>query len=403
MKSIPKIIFYCIFVGVVCNIIKLYNSQNNMEYILLEEIYPWYFRVAFFGNIFISIAAVSSFFIYKKFFPNYITYCYVLLLLFVIIASFSDLPEFLKNPTFFYSVKGIGTYLNIGILFFAADTKYFPKILNLFYYICFFIIGAGIINLGKVGFGAGRKEYLIAIRDFTVFLIWVFPYFFLQNEPNKKKNFLNIATFFLIFIFVLSTGSRSYLIIYSLFVIIKFKAQLQSKNGILAVVGIITLGIGAFFILSNSGLNKTMEGAFNILSERKGEDTRSDQLLDFLSQFDLNYLIQGVGPIKQWYWSGIGSWYSYLDNQILLIAWWAGLPTVVTYLVLLVKSLFVESEILFFEEIKATKLLIFLWILACFGFAIYVTLCSDAYYYFLSLLIGLNACQYTKILEPEND
>lgn len=402
MKQISKYIFWCIIIGLSFNITKLYLAQNDMA-TAEEGIFPWYFRLDFLGDILISFASIASFFTYKQYFPSYIRICYVLLVVFVVIASFESLSITLSKPNFFYSLKGIGTYLNIGILFFAADTKYFPKVLNFFYYICFGIIIASIINISKAGMGASRKEFLTYLRDFTVFLMWVFPFFFLQDEPNKKKNLINMAAFLLIFIIVLSTGSRSYLILYFLYIIIKFKSQLQSKNGVLVILGMLVLVAAGYFALMNSSLSGTVEGAFGNLSERSAEDTRSDQLVDFLSQYDMDYLIQGVGPLKLWFWHSINGLYGGVDNQFLLIAWWAGLPTVLTYIFFLVRSMFIEAEILRFENIKGLKTMIFFWIAACLGLAIYCTLCAEHYYYFLSMLIGLNACQYSKIIEPETE
>jgi hypothetical protein len=212
---------------------------------------------------------------------------------------------------------------------------------------------------------------------------------------------INIAAFMAIFFLILASGSRSYLVLATLYFIVKFKAQLQTKNALVGIIGMVVLVVLGYVVVINSDLSKTFESTLTNLSERSGEDTRSNQLLDFLQQYDVNYLIQGVGPMKQWYWNGIGSYYSYLDNQVLLIAWWAGLPTILTYLFFLVKSLYIKSEILFFEEIKGIKMIILLWIGACFGFAIYVTVSSDCYYYFISLLIGLNACQYTKLIDAD--
>ena len=77
------------------------------------------------------------------------------------------------------------------------------------------------------------------------------------------------------------------------------------------------------------------------------------------------------------------------------------MPAITAYVFLLVKSLFIKSEIQLYEKIKGIKLIIFCWIAACLGFAIYCTLSSEPYYYFLSLIMGLNACQYTKIIPEE--
>jgi hypothetical protein len=139
------------------------------------------------------------------------------------------------------------------------------------------------------------------------------------------------------------------------------------------------------------------------LSERSGEDTRSEQIVEFLDQFDMNYLIQGVGPMKQWYWTSVGDLYSYLDNQFLLLCWWAGLPTLLAYVYFLGRPLFSEQEILRFENIKGTKMIICWWMAACVGFAIYCTVTSDTYYYFITLMVGLTTCRYSLLLEDEED
>ncbi len=401
MKQISRYIFWCIIIGITCNVVKLYFYQNDMVLRMEEGIYPWYFRLDFAGDALMSVAAVSSFVLYRQYFPSYISICYILIIVFVTITSLDTLGETLQKSTFFYSVKGIGTFVNFGVLFFAADTRYFPKVLDAFYYMCFFIMAACIINLGKVGLGASRYEYLGLFRDYTVFLFWVFPYFFLQDEPNKKKNLINFGMFGLIFVFILCISARSYLILYFLFLALKFKNYLRTRNGIFLIVAMVAVACIGYFVLINSSFSHSLEGAASNLAERSGDDSRSDQLRDFLSQYDTETLVQGVGPLHLWFWHSINDYYGFLDNQFLLMAWWAGLPTIITYVFFLVKSLFVKSEILEFEDIKGLKVIIGFWILACLGVAIYSTICSEHYYYFISFIIGLNACQYTKIIEPE--
>ena len=396
MKAIPKLVFYLIFIGIIFNGIKTYYYQNNLEFILYEEVFGWPFKLAFYGNVMISLASVISFLLYRKYFPGYVTFCYVGLIILVTIASWTDLGELIKTPTALYTTKGLGTFVNMGLVFFAANTVDLKKVLKIFYYMCFIFLISGMINLSKVGFGSERLQYLYAIRDYTVYLIWVFPFFLLQDQPSQKVNTLNIIVFLLIFIFVLSTGSRTYIVIYGLFFLAKFKKQLQGKNVVLGVAGGVVLVAAAFFILSNTGFNKTIEGAFNILSERSKDDSRSDQLAEFLSQYDLKYLIQGVGPIKMWYWSSVGP-YPFLDNQFLLLSWWAGLPTVLLYFFYLIKNFFKKTEILYYENIHGIRIILGLWILACLGFAIYVTISSDLFYYFISLLTGLYVCNFSKL------
>ncbi|MES2851254.1 MAG: hypothetical protein V4685_19555 [Bacteroidota bacterium] len=402
-RTIARIIYYCILVGLTCNFVRLYLQQRDVQLIMDEAVYPWYFQLSFLGNVLICAASVMSFFLYRKYFPSFITTCYLLLILWVTIASFSDFSAIFKRTTFFFSIKGIGTYINFGLLFFAADTERFPKVLKFFYYACFFFIIAGYINLGTVGLGASRKDFLYVIKDSAFFCVWVFPYFFLQPDEDKRKNLFHLGTFLLIVLLVFFTGARSYLIISMVILMVKFSKSFKSQNGIFAIVGLIVLVIGGYLIISNSQFSGSLDNALDNFSERSVEDTRSDQIFDFLSQYDLEYLWQGVGPLGLWYWNSIGDYYGFLDNQFLLLSWWAGLPAIITYMYFLIKSLFIESEIRLFQDVRATKLMIGFWICACLGLAIYVTICSDPYYYFISFMIGLNACQYTKIIEPEID
>lgn len=405
MRTLEKFIYYLIVAGIITLVIKEYYAQRDLEIIRTEDVFGWYHKLGGYGNILISIASLLSFVLYRKYFPFYVTLCYLAIILCVTLASSDDLAELIKKPSSWYSTKGIGTYVNMGLIFFVASKYYFDKVMKILYYLCFFFIVAGFINLSKVGIGATRTQNQYAILNFAVYLIWVFPYFFLQDEFNKRVNLVNFIAYMAIFLFVLATGSRSYLIIYFSYFIVKFKSQLQKKNSILLILGMALLMIAGFFLLSNSSFSNTLDNAFSILSERGAEDSRSNQLTEFLDQFDLNYLIQGVGPSKTWFWTATGP-YPYLDNQFLLMAWWAGLPTLLFYLFLLGKAFLKKSEILLFENIKGARLILGWWILACLGFAIYITVSSNLFYYFITLLMGQQFCKYTDIFtlpELEND
>jgi len=394
------LIFWSLLTGLVMNALKLYLSQNGLAE-ATEGVFPWYFKVDFIGDILINFAAIGSFILYRSYFPGFIRTCYLLLIVLVCIAWVDSFGNIAKQPSVFYGYKGIGNFLNFGILFFAADTRYFPRILNFFYFLCFFILAASIVNIGKVGMNASRREFLLYLRDFVVFLMWVFPFYFLQDENKPTKNLINIGAFLLIIIVVLSSGSRSYLALSAIYIIYKFREQIRRSNGIVIIAGALILGIAAYYSVMESSLNSKIESAVDNLAERKGDDSRSDQLIDFLSQFDMAYLIQGVGPEGKWFWHSINDFYQHLDNQFLLIAWWAGLPTLLIYVIFLVLSLRSPAEINYFENIKGLKLIIFCWIAACMGFAIYCTACAEPYYYFISLLIGMNSCRYTELIEDE--
>jgi hypothetical protein len=363
--------------------------------------FGWYYKLEFVANMLVSVAAVLSFLLYRKYFPAFVTFCYLSLIILVFLTSIHDLGQILKQPSFIYSIRGFGTFINFGLIFFAANTRYFKKLLNVFYAVCIAFIVAGLFNLSKVGMGASRQNYLYAIRDLTVMLIWVFPFFFLQEETDRRKNIFNLVIFFLIFIFVLCTGARTYLVIYAVYLGVKFKDKLSAKGGFVFLLGALISVVVVFYLLSGSALGDSIAGAFDVLAERKDEDSRSGQIIEFLNQWDTSYLLQGVGPFKKWYWTNVADYYYFLDNQFLLMGWWAGLPALFIYLYLLIRTFFTKPEILQFEYVRGIPLLIFFWILACLGFAIYITISSSIYYFFLDIMMGYHLCQFTKLKDPD--
>ena len=288
MYSISKKLYYVILISIILNTIKIYFAQNNIETTIAESTFGWYYKCFFYSNILITIVSVISFLLYRKFFPFYLTFCYISLIVFVFLASFKSFGEIMKTPSALYSTKGIGTYINIGLIFFTAEIVYTKKILKLFYYLCFFFTAAGLINLAKVGIGASRTEFFNAVLEFALYLIWVFPYFFIRKGQDKKTNLINVIVYLILFIFILSIGSRSYILIYFIFLIVKFKDQLKTKNSLLIIFGMGLAITSVFFIFSNSGLGKVLEGAFSNLSDRASEDSRSGQLQEFLGQYDFN-------------------------------------------------------------------------------------------------------------------
>src|SRR6478672_2413527 len=121
MNFLSKVMFYMLVLAFLLIANKTYYYQNNLETILLEEVFTWQFKGAFVGNALISIVSILSFFMYRKYFPGFVTFCYIAMVLFVFKASFADFGEMMKNPNSFYGGKGIGTFINTGIIFFAAD------------------------------------------------------------------------------------------------------------------------------------------------------------------------------------------------------------------------------------------------------------------------------------------
>ncbi|MEO3404433.1 hypothetical protein AAFN85_11070 [Mucilaginibacter sp. CAU 1740] len=396
MRGTGRVIYVFMVLGIILNAVSTYFYQQNLESIMTEDTNAaWYLSLGLYGDLLMSVAAVLSVATYSKNFPQYIRFSYWALLILVTIASLGDLDKMIRFPSIIYSAKGIGTYLNIGIMFFTADSFYLKKILTWFYSLCFIFLLLAFVNISAVGVASNREQLLYAIREFTIYIIWVFPFFFYQNFAKRYLNTVNYIAFFLLLLLVISTGSRGYLIIYFLLFIIKIYRQnkFSKSSGIMMFIGIIALIVGVYIFVVTSDFYQTIDSAVNIFTDRVSDDSRSGQLIEFFNQYDVGSILTGVGPTKTWNWSGARGPYGYLDNQYILITWWAGLPTCLIYLYLLACSLFKKS---YTKVHVGGKIIITMWVLACAGLAIYVTVSSELYYYFISLIMGMLALSHIK-------
>ena len=132
--------------------------------------------------------------------------------------------------------------------------------------------------------------------------------------------------------------------------------------------------------------------------KRGSEDSRSNQLTEFLSQLDFFEVVVGKGFNATWY-SG-GHPYPYLDNQWLLLIWWAGLIPAVLYFylttVIPVKLFFRKNQD---YETKVESFILIIWTLACAGLAIYTSITIDFFFFIICVIQGRLLYKYSQTYE----
>jgi hypothetical protein len=387
-----RYVYYGILFVLICHFIALVVAQYYMKANAESGTSgSWYVRISFLSDLVLTPISLYLFFKYHQYFPFVINACFILMPILVFIASFNDLSIFTKTPTVFYSPKGLGTWLNFGMLYFAVEEEYTEKILKVFKYMCFILI---VFNLGQIAMAgtiSNRDIALNAVRDTTVVLLWVFPFFFLDNDD--KTNIAKLTKYGMILIitfFAFAIASRSYLLTMAIFIFIKLKRDLKEGRSRFIIFCMIMMGMmAAYYVIANLDKFGTLKDLSSVFSGRMGEDSRSSQLKEFMDQFDWNKLFIGVGPAATWNWSGdLKAPYQWLDNQFILIIWWFGLQTCIPYLGHLLYSLFKKNPLNILRVTNAKILLLF-WTLACAGFGIYITISSSLYYYFMTLMIGI--------------
>ncbi|MDO3625440.1 hypothetical protein [Mucilaginibacter sp. BT774] len=412
MEKVTRYLFYFILTAIFVNVFALILGQLSMHgEDSAADSGTFYIKISFLFNILVTFCSIYCFVAYHRNFPFIINACYVLMVALVFIASFNDLSTFASTPTLFYSPKGLGTWINFGLLYFAAETTYTERLFKFFKYVCTFLFVFNLVRIGLLGSVSDRSAALNAIRDTTVTLLWIYPFYFLDDDD--KTNFTKLIKYGSIAalaFFAFAIASRSYLVIMAVIMFIKLRRDLKEGRSyfLLAMMGFLVT-FAAYYVVSNLDKFGTLKDLSTVFTGRMGEDSRSSQIKEFLDQFDTRKLFKGVGPSATWNWSGDRKApYEWLDNQYLLAIWWFGLQTCIVYFFYLVYSLFRKNPLKILRVTNA-KVTIFFWILACGGFAIYVTFSSGAFYYFITLLIGfvnVNVRQvtyYQLVTEPTTD
>jgi hypothetical protein len=363
------------------------SSQQTMS----NPISTWYSQLGFIGNLLLTAASICSFAMFFRRFPAFLTFCYLALVLVIALKSAFDFDQFLKTPSLFYMSKGLGSWINFGLLYFMADDHYSVKLFKLFKGLCYGFIFFNLIKIVQFGAISNREQAESAIRDTSVFLFWVYPFFFLNStDETQLSNIVKYVLMIFVLFFAFAISSRSYTMIMMIFILIKVRRDIRHKeNAALITVMAGLLCLGGCYLLLNIENFKSLNDLLTIFSGRIDDDSRSSQLKEFFTQYDIDTLFKGVGITGFWNWSGDKTGkYQWLDNQFVLVTWWFGIQTTLLYVCFVLKGLF-KKNISNDQTITNAKLLIFFWVLACAGFAIYATISSNLFYYFLTLMIGL--------------
>lgn len=132
-------------------------------------------------------------------------------------------------------------------------------------------------------------------------------------------------------------------------------------------------------------LKDLLVSSFLEFSDRAMQDTRSGQYIDFFADVPVTDLILGRGPNGTWDWNGRD--YQYFDNALLWMAFIGGIPTAISYVMVVIlpgfRALGSGST-----EITSSSVLLLFWGLACTGFSTYTNPSLTPHAYLLCLLAG---------------
>jgi len=224
--------------------------------------------------------------------------------------------------------------------------------------------------------------------QYSILLMWLGGWTLLSATRLRGWRLVARATPFVVLILTaIYSQARSWTILALLlgatFVFLRAREQGSTLGGARTVVMICVLAVVAGAIASRTILSGTIEGFAN----RFDDDTRSMQYLDFFSVVPVSDLLLGRGPKGTWYWYGVGD-YQYFDNGLLWMLFVGGVPTLLSYVAIVVwPAIRAFRKNLRGQDAAAVCLVLF-WGVALTGFSTYTLPSVAISSYLVSLWAG---------------
>ncbi len=376
--KISTIITKILSIAFILKTIAVLLDQQQLETHRVDAVLHLGTYVSYIANILFFVSGFLGLKYEGKFYPKYVR-SFFWLILFWIIFVYLRSGASIFDPSTFMSVKGIGPYLGMSIMFTANPIR-FHKMTKVFLLIGLILVIGGLYNSLKLGMGFDRKTAQMQLLLIAANLIWISPLVLFFNF--KKHKVLAITIFATSFIFSVLIVTRSFMVLHVLVLLFFMRYVLKIK--LIGLIITIVVAIVSINFLPNIGV---IQHAASLLNGRMGNDTRSLQIFLFLESVEFKDFIFGSGVFS--YWRMGNKDYQWLDNQILLTAWWAGIVPIYCYLSLLMKSIIKHLLKRNVDPTNKSKaFILFLWVLALSGLSIFISISSSLYHFAIMFVLG---------------
>ena len=275
---------------------------------------------------------------------------------------------------------GSNTKLMASISYFAKYIAMIFLLLSLVYSVQFYV------EYGSVGVRYGYSHALIYFEyGFYALMLYVCGYKEFKFSKNRKMLFMLVILSVILAVMSVSRGwiiQSIALLIYAYLGKEAGEKSYKSKNATKAVTVIAVIGLIVVAIIQFAPeLVETLGGRLN-------QDTRSLQLIEFMTQMDIKKFVLGQGYNATYIESAHGT-YAYIDNQMLMMIFRYGLIPTVIYL-----RFVISSALCFFKYRDGYGFAGVMWLLALNGLAIYLGFGIDIPNFCMMLIIGRGVAHY---------
>lgn len=391
LKTIERFISRLLFIGLILGLIFIYFEQERLYSGLVNNDLSLgsekYIRIAsvllIFATVLMALFKSKSMYhtsIYLAYFTlvTYISLVYVLYG-----ADIFDTTQFMDK-------KGLGPWICLGLIFVSYDNKRYKNFQDFLLLATIVLFVYTIYNLVDFGVGAYRGQAMTKYRVYAVNAMWILPYVYLSLKSHKFFSKYRFIVLFFGICLALIVQTRSFLLLY--FIVLLFDFYYAKKKLVYIIASSVLAVLFVVFLFSSESLSSSYE----LLGQRGLKETRVGQLSQFFEQVNFFELIVGKGPYASWHYSN-GFEFQHLDNQWVLLLWWAGLIPFLMYLYL---TAYISLKMFFRPTDYQTKVeafIIILWVLACAGLAIYSTMSVSFYFFVICIIQGRLLHKYSMI------
>lgn len=265
------------------------------------------------------------------------------------------------------------------VLCIASNKRIFNIFLKLNCYITFIAILLAIYFF--LDFRKISSNGVLGNSGYMKFYIQAFFSALLTCYTLKSKIIGNCVIFLLILLAFLN-AARSFIVQGLIFLII-FNCLTARKKGIAFLLSIFFLCV--VVVVSFSIMKNYFSSSYEHFINKLFTDTRSDQYVQLFGQIKFKDLILGNGYYFTYLWNGED--YSYIDNVYIFLLVRYGFIFIVPLLIIFIHSLFSGFQKNNREKMYLS-LILFQWLLAYAGLAVYVTIELDYKIIVLFMIIG---------------
>lgn len=379
---IEKLISILLFIGLIFNLFYIYFAQERLYSATTTGSFALgpekYLRILSVIAIFFTV--IFSIFTAKRKYHFSIFFSYLVLII-SITLNYLISGASITNMTHFMDKKGIGTWVCLGIIFVSYNSKRYDSYKNFMIFSSIFISILAIYNFIDFGIGGWRGQALSKYRVYAVNYVWIAPFCFLILKEYRNIKWLRFFVLIMGIILALIIQTRSFLIIYLLTILFDF-FNTKKKSTYIAI-----LVLGFFIMAYIIATTEIFSTSLNLLVNRGTNDTRTEQLSNFINQLNFFEIITGSGYFAS-YRIGSEIWIS-VDNQWLYLLWWGGLIPVLSYGYLcgIIPFIMIFKKNLSYET-KVECFILIIWFLALLGLAIFTTMSVDFFFFTTSIILG---------------